>query len=162
MTVTALILNIVISILSLAWGYSAAGFDSISIWIIFFGALWLISQWRGWKWFSALGLFLSLLAAMIGLWLNLIVGWMFSSAIFALFAWDMTEFREKIYFMPSGEDIKGMERRHLARVSFLALGGLLFSSLLMLLRAQFSFEWWVLLGFVILLGLLQLPAWFRK
>ncbi|MDP1713581.1 MAG: hypothetical protein Q8L41_02455 [Anaerolineales bacterium] len=162
MTVAALGLSIIISIASLAWGYAEAGFDAISTWIIFFGLLWLYLQWRGWNWFSSLGLLLAILAAMIGLWLNFMFEWIFSGAVFALFAWDLTDFRQKLHFMSSREDIKGMERRHIARLYMLTLAGLILTSIMLSMRAQFSFEWGILLGFVILLGLLQLPAWIRK
>ncbi len=162
MTVAALGLSIFISIASLAWGYAQAGFSDISTWIIFFGLLWLYSQWRGWNWFSSLGLFLAILAAMIGLWFDFMFEWIFSGAIFALFAWDLTDFRQKVHFMTSREDIKGMQRRHIARLYILALAGLILTSIMLSMRAQFSFEWAVLLVFVIMLGLLQLPAWIRR
>ncbi|HLA87621.1 MAG TPA: hypothetical protein VJL10_06350 [Anaerolineales bacterium] len=162
MTVAALGLSIFISIASLAMGYAQAGFEGISIWIVLFGSLWIFSQWRGWRWVSSLGLFSVMLAAMIGLWFDFIVGWMLSGAIFALFAWDMTDFRQKLKSMTSREDIKGMERRHIARLYMLALAGLILTSIMMSMRAQFSYAWNVLLGFVILLGLLQLFVWFRR
>ena len=162
MTVVALGLSIFISIASLAMGYAGAGFEGISIWIVLFGSLWIFSQWRGWSWVSSLGLFSVMLAAMIGLWFDFIVGWMLSGAIFALFAWDMTDFRQKLKSMTSREDIKGMERRHIARLYMLALAGLILTSIMMSMRAQFSYAWNVLLGFVILLGLLQLLVWFRR
>mgnify|MGYP001613494027 FL=1 len=162
MTVAALGLSLIISIASLAWGYADAGFDAISTWIIFFGLLWLYSQWRGWSWVSSLGLFLALLAGMIGLWLNFTIGWIISGAIFALFAWGMTDFRLKLNFITPREDIKGLERRHIARLYILASAGLILASIMMSMRGQFSFEWGVLLGFVILLGLLQLLVWFRR
>jgi len=161
-TVAALGLSIFISIASLAMGYAQAGFEGISIWIVLFGSLWIFSQWRGWRWVSSLGLFSVMLAAMIGLWFDFIVGWMLSGAIFALFAWDMTDFRQKLKSMTSREDIKGMERRHIARLYMLALAGLILTSIMMSMRAQFSYAWNVLLGFVILLGLLQLLVWFRR
>lgn len=162
MIFAALMLSIIISIASLAWGYAEAGFDVFSPWIISFGLLWMFSQWRGWKWFSSLGLLLSILAAMIGLWLNFMIGWVFSGALFALFAWDMTEFRQKLHFMTSREDMKGMARRRIARVSLLALGSLLFASMLMFLWGQLTFEWGMFLLVVILLGLSQVFAWFGR
>ncbi|RJP52014.1 MAG: hypothetical protein C4586_03540 [Anaerolineaceae bacterium] len=134
MTLIALVFSIIISIGSLAWGYAEAGVGSISGWIILFGLLWLFSLWRGRRWFSSLGLFLCILASMVGLWFDFNFGWMFSGSIFALFAWDMTEFRQKLHFMTSRDDLKGMERRHIVRVLLLALGGLFFASILMFLR----------------------------
>ncbi|MDO8755589.1 MAG: hypothetical protein Q7J80_16970, partial [Anaerolineales bacterium] len=90
------------------------------------------------------------------------IGWMFSGAVFSLFAWGMTDFRQKLKFMTSREDIKGMERRHIARLYILVSAGLILASIMMSMRAQFSFACSVLLGFVILLGLLQLLVWFRR
>lgn len=162
MTAAALGLSIFLSIASLAKGYAQAGFEGISIWIVLFGSLWIFSQWRGWKWATSLGLFAAVLAAMIGLWFDFIIGWMLSGAIFSLFAWGMTDFRQKLKFATSREDIKGMERRQIARLYMLSSAGLILASIMMSMRAQFSFEWGVLLGFVILLGLLQLLVWFRR
>lgn len=162
MTGLALVSSIVISTGSLAWGYASFGLVVIPRWMIAFGALWLVSQWRGWKWYSALGLFLALLFSIIGLWLSLSIGWMFNGAAFALFAWDMAELRKKMQFMTSRDDVKGMERRHVARVSFLALSGLLFASMFMLWRRQWTEEWGIFLLSVLLLGSTQMIAWIRK
>ncbi|MEK6753824.1 MAG: hypothetical protein AABZ00_16320 [Chloroflexota bacterium] len=158
----ALVFSIIISTGSLAWGYGSMGLETVPRWMIAFGALWLVSQWRGVKWFSAPGLFLSLLFATIGLWLSFPIGWMFSGAIFALFAWDITELRKKSHFMTARDDVKGLERRHIARVSFLALGGLLSASLLMLWWRQWTNEWGNFLLGVSLLGITQIIAWINK
>lgn len=158
----ALVSSIIISTGSLAWGYASMGIETVPRWMIAFGALWLVSQWRGARWFSALGLFLSLLFAIIGLWLSFPIGWMFSGAIFALFAWDMAELRQTLHFMTSREDAGGMERRHIARVSVLILGGLLLTSFLILWQRQWTYEWGIFLLGMLLLGLTQIIAWFRK
>ena len=55
-----------------------------------------------------------------------------------------------------------IERRHLARISLLALIGLALASVTMLVRVQFTFEWSALLVIVALLGLGQLVGWFRR
>lgn len=162
MTVIALVSSIIISIGSLAWGYIGAGFNNFANWILIFGLLWLFTQWRGWGWFSSLALFFVILMATIGLWFGFSPGWMFSAAIFALFAWDMTDFHNRMRLMAVDDNIRGMERRHIARVSILSFVGLLLASIAMFLRVQFTFEWGALLVLVILLGLSQLVTWFRK
>ena len=162
MTVIALVSSIMISIGSLAWGYAGAGFDIFARWVLIFGAVWLFTQWRGWGWFSSLGLFFVVLIAAFGLWFGLIPGWMFSGAIFALFAWDMADFRRRMRAIAVDDDARGMERRHVARISLLCLAGLFLASIAMLLRLQFTFEWGALLVIVILLGLSQLAGWFRR
>jgi hypothetical protein len=162
LSLIALILSSIISTGSLAWGYAGVGLDSAARWMIAFGVLWLFSQWQRWRWFSVLALFLSMLFAIIGLWLNFPIGWMFASAIFALLAWDMTELRTRLKFLMPREDPKGIERRRVARVSLLAFGGLLVASFFILWWRQWTAEWGNFLLGVILIGLTQIIAWFRK
>ncbi len=162
MTVIALMSSIIISIGSLAWGYTEAGFDIFARWILVFGMIWLFTQWQGWGWFSSAGLFFVILASALGLWFEFTPGWMFSSAIFALFAWDMTDFRHRMRSVAADDDSRGIERRHVARISILSFAGLVLASMTMFVRVQFTFEWGVLLVIVVLLGLSQLVGWFRR
>ena len=162
MIILALLSSIALSIGSFAWGYFQADFDRTAGWIIAFGVLWLISIWKKWRWFSSAAVLLAIPAALFGLWFNFIAGRMFSGAIFALFAWDLTEFQRKMKFTPMREDIHGMERRHLARISFLALAGMLLASYFMFRRVQLTFDWGMLNLMVVMLGLLQVIAWVRR
>lgn len=162
MTVIALASSIVISMGSLAWGYSEAGFDVFVRWVLILGAVWLVTAWRGWSWLSSPALFFAVLASALGLWFGLTPGWMFSGGIFALFAWDMTDFRRRMQSVAADDNARAMERRHIARISLLSLIGLFLASIAMLVRVKFTFEWGALLVFVILLGLGQLVGWLRK
>jgi hypothetical protein len=154
--------SIVISMGSVAWGFAEAGIVVFARWIIIFGVVWLFTQWRGLEWFSSLGLFVAILASVFGVWIGLMPGWMLSGSIFALLAWDLTDFRHRMQSIAIDDDARGMERRHIARIWLLSLVGLLLASISMLLRTHFTFAWGVLLVFVILLGLGQLVAWIRK
>ena len=162
MTLIALLSSIVVSSTSLAWGFAQRGFTSFSTWILILGAGWLFSVWQEWKWYSSFALFMATVASAFGLWFGFSPGWMFAGGIFALFAWDMTDFRQRLRGMANDDDTRGIERRHLARISLLALIGLVLASIAMLVRVQFTFEWSALLVIVTLLGLGQLVAWFRK
>ncbi|MBL8092310.1 MAG: hypothetical protein JNJ43_18400, partial [Anaerolineales bacterium] len=124
MILFSIIISIFLSTASFAWGYFQAGFENIAKYIIVFGILWLISRWRKWRWFSSLALFISLFLSIFGLWFDLPLVWMFSGAIFALIAWDLNQFQEKLSLLPDREDKKGMTRRRLIRISILALVGL--------------------------------------
>lgn len=161
MITAALFSSVVVSAGSFAWGYDQAGFEGVARWVIAAGFFWLIAIWRKWRWTSSAGILLALTLSIFGLWFNFPSGWMFSGMIFALFAWDLTEFRQRIKSLPAREDIRGMERRHLARISFLALAGLLASSLFMFMRGQFTLEWGIYVLSVFLLGLFQIAAWVR-
>ena len=75
---------------------------------------------------------------------------------------DMTELRTKLKFLMPREDPKGIERRRVARVSLLALGGLMVATIFILWWRQWTLEWGNFLLGVTLLGLTQIIVWFRK
>lgn len=163
MTVIALVTGIIISTGSLAWGFAESGFVVFARWMLIFGAVWLFTQWRGWGWFSWLGLSIATFAAAIGLWVGHSSEWFFSGAIFALFAWDMSDFRHRMVPIALDDNTRGMERRHIARMSWLSLIGLFLASIpTILMRRQFTFEWGALLVVVSLFGVAQLVSWLRR
>lgn len=124
MILFSIIISILLSTASFAWGYFQAGFENLAKYISIFGILWLISHWRRWKWFPSFALSLSIFLSIFGLWFDLPLVWMFSGAIFALIAWDLNQFQEKLSLLPEREDKQGMTRRRLIRISILALVGL--------------------------------------
>lgn len=163
MTLLALLITIVVGTASLAWGYVQVGLPQLARLILLFGGCWVVAVWRGWRWFSHLGLTLSFLAAALGLWfLNFPPGWMFAGAICGLLAWDLTYFRYRQRFAASDEERRVVERRHLLRVTVVAALGFALASLAMAVKLQFNFEWAVLLTVVAALGLIQIIAWFRR
>ena len=125
MIITALLLSIFLSTASFAGGYFQAGFENLAKYISIFGILWLISRWRKWRWFSSLALFISLFLSIFGLWFDLPLVWMFSGTIFALIAWDLNQFQEKLSLLPDREYKQGMTKRRLIRIMILAFVGLL-------------------------------------
>lgn len=130
MSAAALALSMMISIGAFAWGYWQVGFESLARWVSAFGVFWMIAQWQRWRWVSSVWTVSAVLLAIFGLWFDLNLGWMFSGALFALFAWDLTEFRRKLKQLSPREDAKGMERRHVLRLGFLSAGGILIALLL--------------------------------
>ena len=162
MTGFVLVSSIIISAGSLALVYFESGLSDFGRWVLIVGAAWLIAQWRGWKWFSYIGLSLAFLLAATGLWFGLTPGWMFSGALFALVAWDLTDFRDRMHFVAADDNARGLERRHMTRISLLSLAGMTLASITMIVRVEFSIEWGALLVIVILLGLSQLITWMRK
>lgn len=162
MTLIALLSSIMISSAALAWGYAQSGFTSFAVWAIILGLGWLLSISQRWFWVSSFALIVVTILAALGLLFGFSPGWLFAGGIFALFAWDMTDFRQRLVLMAKNDSTRGVERRHLLRVSLLSLAGLALASIAMLLRWQFTFEWGVFLVAVILLGLGQLVGWLRK
>ncbi|MBL8097651.1 MAG: hypothetical protein JNK81_00615 [Anaerolineales bacterium] len=125
MILFSIIISILLSTASFAWGYFQSGFENLAKYILAFGVLYFISRWRKWRWFSSLALFVSLFLSIFGLWFDLPLVWMFSGTIFALIAWDLNQFQEKLSLLPDREDKRGMTRRRLIRIAFLAVIGLM-------------------------------------
>jgi hypothetical protein len=132
MVIISLIISILASIGSFAWGYWQAGFESTAQWMLAFGAFWLFAHWQKWRWVASVWVVLAVLLGIVSVWWNVTFGWVLSGAMFAVFAWDLTEFQEKLKQLPPREDARGMTRRHLLRIGLLAKGALLI---------QFLFGW---------------------
>lgn len=127
MLLFALVLCISLSSISLAWGYRIIGYQTPVV--IMLLSLWLFTHLFKWRWASVPAVLLSLGLAVWGVWVNLTTGWMLSGVIFALFAYDLTEFQERIKTLPPREDIQGRTRRRLIRIAFLAVMGVLLALL---------------------------------
>lgn len=110
---------------SFAWGYWQAGLEGAARWIVVFGIIWLLAQWRKWREFSAPAVFLALFLAAYGVWYKFVPGLMFSGAVFGVLAWNLNEFQRKLRMLPQREDKAGMTRRHLIRIGLLSVGSIL-------------------------------------
>jgi len=162
MTSVALFISMMISICAMYWGYVQAEYEIASRWILGIGVIWFFAQWQRWNWFSSVVLFAFVLFSAFGLMFGFEFHWMLTGSVFALFAWDMTDFRHRLHLAVEDDDSRGLERRHLARLSLLTLAALLLVSLALYTQVQFTFEWGVFLVVVIVVGLIQLVGWFRK
>src|SRR5690349_15921346 len=95
------------SVGSLYWGYLQAGFEPAARWILIIGIFWYIAQWQHWSWFSSLVLLIFVSFSAFGLLLGYDFGWMLAGSVFALFAWDMTDFRRRLRFAAEDDDLRG-------------------------------------------------------
>jgi len=162
-TLAALVASVVLGTASLAWGYMVVGLPQLARWLIAFGILWLVAVSRRWRWFAHVGLAVYFLAAALGLWfMDFPPGWMFAGAILAMLAWDLTFFQYRQRFAASDDERRGVERRHLLRVSVLCILGFVAASLAMMLRLQLTLEWIAFMVVVVALGVSQIIRWFQQ
>jgi hypothetical protein len=87
---------------------------------------------------------------------------MIAGALGGLLAWDLSDFMRRLKFVHITDDKRGLERRHLTRVTIVALGGMLLATIAILVRLEFTLEWMMLLALVGALGVTQLVAWLRR
>lgn len=162
MTYFAYTFSVLMGIGSVAYAYNNAGYSLVARLLLVLGALWLFTGRRRWVWFSTIALVIVVSLAGYGLWIDLSPGWMIAGALGALLAWDLTDFMRRLRYAPLMDDLRALERRHLARLAIVAVIGVLLASIPMLVRLEFTFEWIMLLTLVAVLGVTQLVSWLRR
>ena len=163
MTLVVFILSVILGAGSLAYGYSQAGLTDPVRWFLILGIVWLLAQWRKYYWFSSLALFVTLIAAAFGVWIEFPTIWMLLGALGGLLGWDLSDFARRLSYAASTDDTVGMERRHLARVGIVAALGFGLALLSLYIRInRLAFE--VAVGLVLLavLGLTRLVIGLRR
>ena len=163
MTIVVMIISIIIGTSSLAAGYSQAGMPDPARWSLLVGVVWILAHWRKYYWFSALGLFITLIGAAYGVWNQFPTVWMLLGALGGLLGWDLSDFARRIGYAAPTDDIQGMERRHLERVGIVAALGFGIALLSVYIHIK-SLAFEVAVGLVLLaaLGLTRLVIGLRK
>jgi hypothetical protein len=162
MSYFAFVVSVLMGMGSLAYVYAGTGLAPFVRWFLILGALWLFAGRKCWTWFSTMLLLLLVTLAGIGLWFGLSPGWMISGALGGLMAWDLTDFMRRLRFAPLMDDTRELERRHLTRLTIVALVGVSLASIAIFVRLEFTFAWGVVLTLVAVLGITQLVAWLRR
>src|SRR5258706_4439940 len=163
MTIVAMILSIILGTGSLSVGYFQAGLYDPARWCVLLGVVWILAHWRKLYWFSALGLFLTLIAAAYGVWNSFATVWMLLGALGGLLGWDLSDFARRLSYAPPTDDTQGLERVLLHRVGDVAVLGFGIALLSVFIHIKrLAFE--VAGGVVLLsaLGVTGLGVWLRK
>jgi len=160
-TLPLLLLSILSSVVLLCWGYFAVGWILAGTGLILVGVFWLVAIWRGWTWFSWVGLALITLAAGFGLLLDLPMVWMFAGLVGGMLAWDLSNFHWQLRFVEK-EDLLPMERSHMVRMGLFLGIALALGVGSMVLRTRLTFEWVALLVLLGVWGLSRMVKWLRK
>ena len=163
MTIVAFVLSVVMGTGSLAIGYYQAGMYDPMRWCVLLGVVWILAHWRKYYWFSALGLFLTIIAAAYGVWNSFTIVWMLLGSLGGLLGWDLSDFAMRLSYAAPTDDIHSMERYHLERVGVVALLGFGIALLSVFIHVKrLAFEVAVGLVFLAALGLTRLVIGLRK
>jgi hypothetical protein len=146
----------------LAIGFFLAGLTWITLVLFLSGILWTIGLSFHWTWVSPLGLLSAYLAAAVGLLLSLSSILMITGATFALLAWDLAGFHDRLSLASPDDDTVPMEQRHLVRILALALAGVGLSALALSLHLKSPFEWLVILVFFMVWAIGKVVGWILK
>lgn len=159
MTRIGLVLSLIVGGAALAWAYSRAGLDGAARIPILVAASWMVAQWRRWRWFPALGLGAFIVLAAYGLWIGLPAGLMVIGAIGGLAAWDLADFTVRLRYASPMDNVRDLERRHVARLLIVVLLGFLLAGIATFVRLQLTFEVVFVLVVLAAVGLAQLLRW---
>jgi hypothetical protein len=147
---------------ALVLGYGLGGWWAWAPVILVPGVLWLVGQRQGWGWTAQVGFVCLVLAAAIGLWLDLATGWMLSGAVFALCAWDLDHFSRRVKKTERIEEARSLEQRHLQRLLIVVGLGLSLAILALEIKLRLTFLMALLLGLLAILGLSRTVAFLRR
>ncbi len=127
--------------------YFLAGLNWLAIGVLAFGIVWTIGLVLRWSWIPPLAFFASYLSAAAGFLLDLSPFYLIPAAVFALLAWDLTGFYDRLRLASPEDDLSLLEKRHLVRLLPLALIGVSFSAVALALHLKSSLEWMIVLVF---------------
>ena len=127
------------------------------------GAIWLITHFRKWYWFSSMALLIIVFAAAYGIWKEFRIVWMLLGALGGLLGWDLSDFARRLSYASPMDDIHGMERFHMERVGIVAALGFGLAILSVVIRVErLPFEIAVVLVLLAALGLTRLVIGLRR
>jgi hypothetical protein len=126
------------------------------------GLLWLIGQWRGWRWSASAGLISLTGLAAWGVWSQLPAPWLLFGLVAALAAWDLARFSQRLQQARQVIDEASLIWAHLQRLLIIAGLGLLLGEIALAVRLEFNLGWALLLGLLLILGLSQVTNLIRR
>lgn len=88
-----------------------------------------------------------------GLWLRINPLLLQIAVIFALAAWDLYAFHQRLAFASAEDNLVALEYRHIQQVGFILLAGLLVNALTQSFQHKFGFEVILVLAIVAFLGI---------
>ena len=136
MTIIAFVLSILLGTISLAIGYSQAGAFTYSLWFLLLAAIWLVTHFRKWYWFSSIALLLIVFGAAYGVWREFSTVWMLLGALGGLLGWDLSDFAGRLSYASPMDDTRSLERLHLERVGIVAALGFGLAILSIVIRVE--------------------------
>ena len=163
MTTVAFVMSVLLGNIALAVGYAQAGAAGEARWFLLLAAVWFVTYFRKWYWFSSIALILMVAAAAYGVWLGYAAVWMVLGGVGGLLGWDLSDFTRRLGYASPMDDLRTLERRHLERVAIVAALGLGLALLSVVLRFErLAFEPAVALLLLAALGLTRLVIGLRK
>lgn len=120
------------------------------------GLLWLSGQRRATGWVSNPAFMALVGVAAWGVWAGVATGWMLTTTVAALAAWDLAHFRRRLAQVAQVENQAKLTQEHLQRLLLVAGLGWLVGGAAGLIRFELSLVWVAGLGLLLLIGLSRL------
>jgi hypothetical protein len=162
MTSRALSICIGLATGALALGCGTGGLWAQTALVLATGGLWLLGQWRRWRWTPSVALVLLVSAAADGILEGMPAGWMLCGTVAALAAWDLDHYALRRDGVARVDRARESEVGHLRRLSIVSGLGLLLAAAGLLVRVRLGFGVALLLGALVVLGLGQSVGFLKR
>lgn len=162
MTKLLLYLTIGIGSLALAFGWTQTASPAMGLIPLALIPLWLVALKRNVSWASALGLFLLMGLAALGVGRGLSFFSALAAVLGGLVAWDLDHFSQRLSLAAVEDNRAALERRHLLQITVILLLSVGIVNLSLAAQVQFNFNWAVVTVLVTISGIGALVNWLRK
>lgn len=151
--------------LTLALAYLLGSIWTGAVPLVVLGLLWLLEQLKvahaGRVW-SSLLLLLHLIAAALGIWLELNGPLLLGGVVLALIAWDLEHFVLRVQSAPPLPVHQKLAQQHLGRLLAVAATGLSLGLVALLVEIDLTFALALLFGLLLFLALAQVVTFLRR
>ena len=169
MTRLVLFVSVFLGVGLVAVAYLINGFVNPAGALIILGLAWMVGLSRGRAWTSILGLFIvygfasacffldsqtTRLVTATGI--NLTTLLLLGGGLFALLAWDLTDFYARLRLAADDDDLPALERRHFSRLLPVIALGMAASILALTIHVNISLEWMMVIALLGIIGMSKL------
>jgi hypothetical protein len=162
MTRSLLFLTIGISSLTLAFGWTQAGFPAMGLVLLILATLWLAALKRNLAWASALGFATLTVFSALGVTRGLSFFFALAGILGGMVAWDLEHFSRRLESAAVEDDRAALQRRHFFQLAVILLIGVGMAYLALAVQIRLQFGLAVGMALVAIGGLGALVNWLRK
>ncbi|MBE0670827.1 MAG: hypothetical protein IH588_09580 [Anaerolineales bacterium] len=109
--------SIIASTAILTYGLAVNDFVPVSVTVALLGIAWIVLFVRGLTRFSGLAFAIFIIISLASLWADVFPVFALAGVIFALLAWDLTRFFQRLQMTNSPQDARKTERAHFMRLA---------------------------------------------
>lgn len=153
--------GIIVAIASLSVAFLQISQPVMMYVVLLLGSFWGLSHWRRWNWANNLAFALNVLSLGGAAWIAGVSVWLFVALAGMIVAWDLGRFIRIIESVDIILNEGNIIKQHLIRLGVVLVIGLGLSFLALNLNFKTSFDWMLILAFVMMLAISRAVGYLR-